>query len=155
MTQFTSKYGALRRYRTTLRNHNSFIHCVAFINLLFLLLIFTALATQVVRISGIKVNLPRAEAPQETVLGKLIVSVAANDNGEYQYYFRNRALSFDALRKEFQDLKERRNKTVIIRADDKVPSGTLNKLISEVHQADMAVLIAVQPPDARPEMRFE
>jgi hypothetical protein len=53
MTQFTSKYGALRRYRTTLRNHNSFIHCVAFINLLFLLLIFTALATQVVRISGI------------------------------------------------------------------------------------------------------
>ncbi len=155
MTLFTSKYDTLRRYRSKLRGHNSFIICIALVNLFFLLLLFAALATQVVRISGIKVNLPQAEAPQETVLGKLIVAVTANDDGEFGFYFRDRKMSLDELRQNFNDVKGRHNKTVIICADSKVPSGMLYELISVVHEANMAVLIAVQPPDARPEMRFE
>ena len=70
-----------RRYRMSLRSHNGFPQCVALIDLLFLLLLFTAMSTQVIRISGIRVDLPQANAPQESVLGKLIVTVTS---GEYE-----------------------------------------------------------------------
>lgn len=156
MINSTSKYGTPRRYRSRLRAHNGFPHCVAFIDLFFLLLLFAALASQVVRISGIKVELPQVEAPEETILGKLIVSVTpAGYDGECQIYYRDRAVTLDELRQIFSQESDRQNKTVVIRADSKVPSGVLNELISAIHGAKMAVLIAVQTPNARPEMRFE
>ena len=90
---------ASRRYRTKLRSHNGFPYCVALLDLLFLLLLFVAMSTQVIRISGIKVDLPQADAPQESVLGKLIVTITP---GEYEndcrYYFRDREIKLDGLR---------------------------------------------------------
>ncbi|MBR4884530.1 MAG: biopolymer transporter ExbD [Lentisphaeria bacterium] len=147
---------ASRRYRTKLRDHNGFPYCVALLDLLFLLLLFVAMSTQVIRISGIKVDLPQADAPQESVLGKLIVTITP---GEYEndcrYYFRDREIKLDGLRQIFSQQTERNKKTVIIRSDRKVPAGVLHELISSIHEANMSVLIAVQPPDARPEMHFE
>ncbi len=145
-----------RRYRTNLRSHNGFPYCVALMDLLFLLLLFAAMSTQVIRISGIRVDLPQAVAPQESVLGKLIVTITP---GEYEsdcrFYFRDRAIQLDELRQIFSQQTERHKKTVIIRSDRKVPTGVLHELIASIHEAGMAVLIAVQTPDARPEMRFE
>ena len=147
---------ASRRYRTKLRSHNGFPYCVALLDLLFLLLLFVAMSTQVIRISGIKVDLPQADAPQESVLGKLIVTITP---GEYEndcrYYFRDREIKLDSLRQIFSQQTERNRKTVIIRSDRKVPTGVLHELISSIHEANMSVLIAVQTPDARPEMNFE
>ena len=70
-----------RRYRTNLRSHNGLPYCVALLDLMFLLLLFTAMSTQVIRISGIRVDLPQADAPQESVLGKLVVTITP---GEYE-----------------------------------------------------------------------
>ena len=145
-----------RRYRMSLRSHNGFPQCVALIDLLFLLLLFTAMSTQVIRISGIRVDLPQANAPQESVLGKLIVTVTS---GEYEndchFYFRDREIKLDELRQIFSQQSERHKKTVIIRADRKVPLGVLYELTASVHEAGMAVLIASQTPESKPEMRFE
>ena len=145
-----------RRYRTTLRCHNSFPQCVALIDLLFILLLFVALTTQVTRLSGIRVDLPQVEAPLETVLGKLIVTVTP---GEYEsdcrIFFRDRELSLDELRQIFSQQTDRHEKTVVIRADRKVPSGVLYELVASANEAKLAALIAVQAPDARTEMRFE
>ena len=145
-----------RRYRMSLRSHNGFPQCVALIDLLFLLLLFTAMSTQVIRISGIRVDLPQANAPQESVLGKLIVTVTS---GEYEndcrFYFRDREIKLDELRQIFSQQSESHKKTVIIRADRKVPLGVLYELTASVHEAGMAVLIASQTPESKPEMRFE
>lgn len=148
--------GTNRRYRVRLRSHNGFPSCVALIDLLFLLLMFAAMSTQVIRISGIRVNLPQANAPQESVLGKLIVTITP---GEYEsdcrFYFRDREVKLDELRQIFSEQTERNKKTVIVRSDRKVPAGVLHELVASIHEAGMTVLIAVQTPDIRPEMRFE
>ena len=147
---------AKRRFRMRLRSHSGFPSCVAIIDLLFLLLMFATMSTQVIRISGIRVNLPQANAPQESVLGKLIVTITP---GEYEsdcrFYFRDREIKLDELRQIFSEQTERHKKTVIVRSDRKVPAGVLNELVASVHEAGMTVLIAVQTPDVRPEMRFE
>ena len=147
---------AKRRFRMRLRSHSGFPSCVAIIDLLFLLLMFATMSTQVIRISGIRVNLPQANAPQESVLGKLIVTITP---GEYEsdcrFYFRDREIKLDELRQIFSEQTERHKKTVIVRSDRKVPAGVLNELVASVHEAGMTVLIAVQTPDVRPEMRCE
>lgn len=145
-----------RRYRMSLRNHNGFPQCVALIDLLFLLLLFTAMSTQFIRISGIRVDLPSANAPQESVLGKLIVTITP---GEYEndcrFYFRDREIKLDELRSIFSRQTERHKKTVIIRCDQKVPMGMLYELTASAHEAGMAVLVASQTPEIKPETRFE
>ena len=148
--------GAPRKYRMTLRSHTGFPQCVALIDLLFLLLLFTAMSTQVIRISGIRVDLPRADAPKESILGKLIVTITPGEyDNECRYFFRDREIKLDELRQIFSQQTERQKKTVIIRSDRRVPTGVLHELIASIHEAGMAVLIAVQTPDVRPEMRFE
>ena len=146
---------APRRYRMSLRSHNGFPQCVALVDLLFLLLLFTAMSTQVIRISGIRVDLPRAEAPHESVLGKLIVTITpgAYEN-DCRFYFRDRQVTLDELRQSFSQQTERHKKTVIIRCDRKVPLGVLYEVTASAHEAGMAVLIASQSPEVRPEMRF-
>ena len=145
-----------RRYRTNLRSHNGLPYCVALLDLMFLLLLFTAMSTQVIRISGIRVDLPQADAPQESVLGKLVVTITPGEyENECRFYFHDREIKLDELQSKFSQEKERHKKTVIIRSDRKVPTGVLHKLIASIHEAGMAVLIAVQTPDARPEMSFE
>ena len=147
---------ASRRYRSRLRSHSGFPYCVALIDLLFLLLLFTAVSTQVIKISGIRVDLPQANAPQESVLGKLVVTVTGGqDEKSCRYYFRDREIKLDELQSIFSREKERHKKTVIIRSDRKVPMGALHELIAEINGAGMPVLIAVQTPDSKPEIRFE
>ena len=148
--------GAPRKYRMTLRSHNGFPQCVALIDLLFLLLLFTAMSTQVIRISGIRVDLPRADAPKESILGKLIVTITPGEyDNECRYFFRDREIKLDELRQIFSQQTERHKKTVIIRADRNIPQGVLYELTTSIHEAGMAVLIASQPPKSKPEMRFE
>ena len=149
--------GTSRHYRTNLKSHNGFPHCTALIDVLFLLLLFIAIASQAVRISGIRVDLPKVDAPQETVLGKLIVTVTPADyDGDCRIFFRDRQVTLDELRQQLSLQSDSRNsKTVVIRADNRVPGGVLYELVSAAHEAGMPALIAVQSPDARPEMRFE
>lgn len=145
-----------RRYRMRLRSHNGFPQCIALIDLLFLLLLFTAMSAQVIRISGIRVDLPQANAPQESILGKLIVTVTPGEyDNECRFYFRDREIQLDELRQIFSQQNERHKKTVIIRCDRKVPMGVLYELTASVHEAGMTVLIASQTPETKPEMRFE
>ncbi len=148
--------GAPRKYRMTLRSHNGFPQCVALIDLLFLLLLFTAMSTQVIRISGIRVDLPIADAPKESILGKLIVTITPGEyDNECRYFFRDREIKLDELRQIFSQQTERHKKTVIIRADRNIPQGVIYELTASIHEAGMAVLIASQPPKSKPEMRFE
>ena len=99
--------GTPRKYRMTLRSHNGFPQCVALIDLLFLLLLFTAMSTQVIRISGIRVDLPRADAPQESILGTLIVTIIPGEDGnECRYFFRDREIKLDELQQIFSQQTE-------------------------------------------------
>ncbi|MBO5667703.1 MAG: hypothetical protein J6S43_01120, partial [Lentisphaeria bacterium] len=71
---FTVQTGT-RRYRTRLRPLWRIGQYIALTDLFFLLLFFLLLSSSVVRISGIRVNLPQAEkVPQAVGLGMLILS---------------------------------------------------------------------------------
>ena len=145
-----------RRYHTALRGHNGFPYSVALIDLFFLLLLFITMSTLEVRISGIRVDLPKVDAPMETVVDKLIVTVKPLDyDGGYEIYFRDRKVTEDELRRIFSGDKHRRYKTVVVRADRSLPSGVLYKVVACARDNEMAVLIAVQPQDVRQETRFE
>ena len=146
----------VRRYRTRLKPLWKVSQCLAILDLFLLLLFFILLSSSVVRISGIRVDLPQANAPQESVLGKLVVTVTpGEDENSCRYYFRDREIKLDELQSIFSREKERHKKTVIIRSDRKVPMGALHELIAEINGAGMPVLIAVQTPDSKPEIRFE
>ncbi|MBQ9787822.1 MAG: biopolymer transporter ExbD [Lentisphaeria bacterium] len=155
MNQAREAFG-VRRYRTKLRPLWRIGQCLALLNLFLLLLFFILLASSVTRISGIKVNLPQANVPLSTGLGRAILTVvpAAEAGGECRIYFRDRQISWEQLRRELVSDK-RREKVLIIRADKDIPSGELTRIMSIAEAARMESFIAVQPLKSRSETRFE
>ncbi|MCI5779955.1 MAG: biopolymer transporter ExbD [Lentisphaeria bacterium] len=154
----TARIGALgaRRYRTRLKGLSGSAGFIALADLFFLLLFFILMASSVVRISGIRVNLPRAHVPQAAGLGKAIVTIAppAEPGAPCRIYFRDRQMDENQLRNELLTSSPR-ERVLVIRADQDVPSGVLSEIMAIAESAKMETFIAVSTPEARPEMRFE
>ncbi|MBE6389114.1 MAG: hypothetical protein E7043_02965 [Lentisphaerae bacterium] len=152
---FSGQIGA-KRYRTRLRPLWRIGQYIALADLFFLLVFFLLLASSVVRISGIRVNLPQAEkVPQAVGLGKAIVSVTPPDKPGLpcRIYFRDRHIDAAQLRRELlTDIH--REKVLVIRADKDVPSGVLYEIMNIAESARMESFIAVQPLKEHAETRF-
>ena len=145
-----------RRYRPKRRGRPVFVGVIALVDLFFLLLFFILMASSLVRISGIKVDLPRAKVPQASGLGGAIVTIAppATPDGPCRIYYRDRELSGDQLRNELLTSPPL-EKVLIIRADRKVPTGVLSGVMAIAEGANMETFIAVGTPKSGREMRFE
>ena len=145
-----------KRYRTRLRPLWKIGQYIAFVDLFFLLVFFLLLASSVIRISGIRVNLPRAEkVPQAVGLGRAIVTITPPEKAgeECIIYFRDRRIDANQLRRELLADKNR-EKVLVIRADKDVPSGVLYQIMNIAESAQMESFIAVQPLQEHSETRF-
>lgn len=145
-----------RRYRTRLKQRTGLLQTAALVDLFFLLLFFILVASSVVRISGIKVNLPQAEVPQAADLGRAIVSVTAPDTpgGQCKIYYRDRLMKDEnQFRNEL--LASKSEKVLVIRADQEISAGTLSRIMAIAEAAEMSSFIAVQPLEAGRERRFD
>ena len=144
-------------YRTRLRPLWKVGQYIAIVDLFFLLVFFLLLASSVIRISGIRVNLPQAEkVPQAVGLGRAIVTVTPPEggNGECRIYFRDRQIAIEQLRRELIS-DNRKEKVLIIRADKDIPADLLFRVIGIAEAARMESFLAVQPLKSRSETRFE
>ena len=146
-----------RRYRTRLKQRAGLLQTAALIDLFFLLLFFILLASSVVRISGIRVNLPRAEVPQAADLGRAIVTITAPDTpgGQYKIYYRDRLMKDENQFRNELLASGKSEKVLVIRADQAVSAGTLSRIMAIAEAAEMASFIAVQPLEAGRERRFD
>lgn len=145
-----------RRYRTRLSPKLRAAHIVALSDLFFLLIFFLLLATSVVRISGVRVNLPQAAVPRAAGLGKAIVTITPppEPGSSCRIFFRDRQIDEDQLRRELLT-DSHREKVLVIRADRDVPSGVLSGIMAIAESAGMESFIAVQPMAEKTETRFE
>ena len=146
-----------RRYRTRLKQRTGLMQTAALVDLFFLLLFFILLASSVVRISGIKVNLPRAEVPQAADLGRAIVTITAPDNpgGACKIYYRDRLMKDENQFRNVLLASGKSEKVLVIRADQAVPAGTLSRIMAIAEAAEMSSFIAVQPLESGRERRFD
>ena len=144
------------RYRTKLRPLWRIGQYIALTDLSFLLLFFLIMSSSVVRVSGIRVNLPEAEVPQAVGLGRAILTIAPplEADGECRIFFRDRQLDTEQLRRELLS-DNSREKVLVIRADKTVPAGVLSEIMSIAESARMESFIAVQPLQHESETRFE
>ena len=118
----------------------------AFVNMLFLLLIFAMLSSSFVKVSGIKVDLPAVDAQRSLSVERVVVTVDRNS----QIFFKITPISFDGLKQKLGDLSSASdNPTVILRADSKTPFGTVAKILSLAEEARVNVFIATAPPDIK------
>ena len=143
-------------YRTRLRPLWKIGQYIALSDLFFLLLFFLLLASSVVRISGIKVNLPQAEeVPQAIGLGKAIVTVTPPETagGECRIYFRDRQVDAEQLRRELLT-GSNREKVLVIRPDKAVPYEVIYMIMNIAESAQMESYLAVQPLKEHSETRF-
>ena len=145
-----------KRDRTRLRPLWKIGQYIAIVDLFFLLVFFLLLASSMIRISGIRVNLPQAEkVPQAVGLGRVIVTITPPENGtgECRIFFRDRQIDADQLRRELLT-GNNREKVLVIRADKDVPSGVLYQIMNIAESAQMESFIAVQPLKEHSETRF-
>lgn len=144
-----------RRYTSRLKPLWRIDQYIALVDLSFLLLFFLLLSSSVVRISGIRVNLPRTDVPQTAGMSGAILTITppAADGENCRIYFRDRQIDTDQLRRELLS-DTRKEKVLVIRADEGVPSGILMKIVSIAESAKMESFFAVQPLANRSETRF-
>lgn len=147
-----------RRYMPHLKPKTGWPELTALIDVLFLALLFFALSSSFVRISGISVELPRIQAPNVADVERLVVTVTPSDDPKQscQVYFQDKIMSFDMLQQEFFKLTDTSSKaSIIISADRRVPFDTVARIMAFAESAKISSFIAVAPPDAKRETRFE
>lgn len=150
MTGF--KFGE-RRYRTRLKYFNGWPDLIALVDILFLSLLFFVLATNVVRVSGVKVALPQMDTSTMAALGRFVISVAPPEregDGSRIYFQEKRCDSIDDLRQQLSELRgDRTSKelSVIIRADRRVPFRDVAKVMDAAKSVNITCFIAVEVPD--------
>lgn len=108
------------------------------IDIVFLLLIFFMLTANFIMQPGIKVTLPVAETAQPQTEEKVIVFIG-QDN---KIFFNDKQISIDELRGVLKErLKFSQDKTVILRADEKIDLGLAVKVMDIAKQAEAEGLV--------------
>ena len=151
------KFGT-RRYAPKLKPKTGWPELTALIDVLFLSLLFFALSGSFVRISGISVELPRMTAPNVADVERLVVTVSPPDmpGKPCQVYFQDRLMTLDMLQQQFFKLNDTsKQASIIICADRRVPFETVSRIMAFAESAKLSSFIALAPPDAKRETRFE
>ncbi|MEI8245981.1 MAG: biopolymer transporter ExbD [Lentisphaerota bacterium] len=122
---------------------------------LFLLLIFFMLSSSFVQVSGIKVDLPEIGTKGTLGVEKFVITVTMTESGS-EIYFNEKVVSWESLKQELANVSNySTSATVILRADQKTPFGTISKIMSIAEKANLSVFIATVPPKKKQETTFE
>jgi biopolymer transport protein ExbD len=141
-----------RRYRTRLKYRSGWPELTALVDILFLALLFFALTSNFVRVSGIDIALPQVNTRTTAALERFVISLAISDSegdpGGVRIYFREkRCRGIDELRQELSELYDSSPRaSVIIRADRSVPFEEVAKVMDAAKKAQLACFIAVDAP---------
>jgi len=120
------------------------LNLAPFVDIVFLLVIFFMVtSTFITPEEGLPVDLPSAQSAQEEPAGVPVVVVDARGRA----FLGNRQLSDAALFAELRErLAEKKDRTVVLRADSKVPHGRVVEVMDILRQAGASrVAIAVVP----------
>jgi len=114
------------RKRTVRLDISPLIDCV------FLLLIFYAVSTTFIEKPGIKLKLPSSESQEAGVETQMIVTLSQDD----RLFLNNRPVTKDDLRALLEEeLDQRDEKFVILRADQKAEHGRVVEIIDTIKAA--------------------
>ena len=150
-----------RRYRTRLKYRSGWPELTALVDILFLALLFFALTSNFVRVSGIDIALPQVNTRTTAALERFVISLAISDSegdpGGVRIYFREkRCRGIDELRQELSELYDSSPRaSVIIRADRSVPFEEVAKVMDAAKKAQLACFIAVDAPAPKPSAAYE
>ena len=117
----------------------------AFAGMLFILLVFILLRSQLVFTPGVPIRLPVAEELPGVIWRSVVVSVDATG----QFYFENQITHERLLRSRLSNLAAEAPEplTLIIQADEAVSTGRVMELVSLARQAGVKVgAWATRPP---------
>ena len=149
-----ARTASLRRFRPRLKRLAGMPPMVAAIDIFFLTLLFFMLSSSFVQVSGIKVDLPRAETPVAADIEKFIVTIAWSANGP-QTYFNDRPVSHEKLKEELARISGiSKSAMIVIRADRRVPFEPVTEVMTMAEKAKLASFIAVMPPRTDRETSF-
>ncbi|MCK5580154.1 MAG: biopolymer transporter ExbD [Candidatus Omnitrophica bacterium] len=108
------------------------------IDIVFLLLIFFMLSSHFVTQPGIKITLPTASTAKFHPEEEIIVSIS-NDNS---LYLNEKMVSLESLPDKLRvKIREAKQKTVIIRADEKIDLGLAVKVLDIAKKAEAEGLL--------------
>lgn len=115
------------------------------VDVLFLLLIFFMLSSSFVQVSGIKVDLPEISYGSNLGVEKFVITIDEASN----IFFNDQPIGgkWDFLKEKLSQLGSRNESgTIVLRADDKTPFGTVAKVMSLAEEANLSVfVVTVQP----------
>ncbi len=149
-----------RRYQTRLKPVTNWPPLTALIDLMFLLLIFFFLSGAFVRVSGIKVDLPRVPRTDVMDLEKFIITIAPDGRAPdgCLFYFNDRPVTLEGLKQQLSEVRGRMNggssATVVIRPGQGVPTERILDVMVIAAGAQLASFIATAPPGEKPETVF-
>ena len=136
----------IRRIPSRLKPLSGLPPMVAAIDIFFLTLFFFMLSSSFVQVSGIKVDLPRAETTVAADIEKFIVTIAWTDKGPLTF-FNDRPVSHEKLKEEFARVSGiSKSAMIVIRADRRVPFEPVTEIMAMAEKAKLASFIAVMPP---------
>ncbi len=129
------------KIRTRLKIIKGKYNFVPFINIAFLLFIFMTLSSSFVQVSAINIELPHAIG-QPTNAEKLVITIDKNQN----YYFNDQVMDFKTITEQLANISSKYQiDSVIIRADQNAPQGSVARILSLANSLDLNVYLAVDP----------
>ena len=158
MRSINSHHVAWRRYRSRLQKRHGFPPLIAGLDILFLLLLFFFMASALVRISGIAVELPRVKVRSVADVERFVVSVApeVEPGAGCRIYFQDQRLNLEELKQAlFQLRSESRRGSIVIYADRRVPHGVVVEIMALAEAAELPSFIPTSPVESAPEVKVE
>ena len=147
-----------RRYRTRLGHYSGWPALTALVDILFLALVFFAMAGSFARVSGIAIALPSVNTRSAAALERFVISLAPAAPGapeKMHIFFREkRCRNLDELRELLSELPGRSR--VIIRADRNLAYEEVVKVMEAAKSAGVpSCFIAVEVPKEKPVAAYE
>ena len=143
-----------RRYRTRLQPLSGRPDLTPLVDVMFLALIFFMISSSFVQVSGIRVDLPQANASTVADIEKFIISIAWSEK-ESLVYFNDQQVSWENLKEKLAEVSGMsKTATVVIRADSRIPFETVARVMTLAERAGLASFIAVMPQKLKPDAVF-
>ncbi|MDR0931722.1 MAG: biopolymer transporter ExbD [Victivallales bacterium] len=144
-----------RRYLPKLKPKSGWPELTALIDILFLVLLFLFLYSSFVRVTGIKVNLPRVQPSSFADLERFVVTITRNGDGGRLLYFNDRPIKIEELKQQFNEVHGRsQSATIIILADREVTLEQSAEIMALAEAAELASFLVTIQPGSRPETVF-
>lgn len=146
-----------RRYASSLKMYTGWPSLIALVDIFFLLLWFFAQSGSYTRLSGIRVELPKAKAPSVADISQYVISImpVRGNTGQWNVYFRNRPVELSQLQEELTKLPARPEPVVAIMADRRAPYELVAQVIAMVGNVGINSFLPVMPVENKVELRYE